>query len=46
MFGLNFVKYIVIAIRIMYTHNENWGITQENDKISHKQQFFSPVIQP
>lgn len=45
MFGLNFVKYIVIAIQIIYIHNQNWAIIQKNDKPAHKQHFF-PVIQP
>lgn len=40
MFGLNFFKYIVIAIQIIYTHNQKWGIIiYKNDKTAHKQQF-------
>lgn len=36
MFGLNFVNYIVIAIQIIYTHNQNSGIIQKNDRTTCK----------
>jgi len=40
MFSPNLFKYIVIAIQIIYIHNQKQGvIMHKNDKTAHKQHF-------